>query len=373
MFDYDENLIKITEFKMSGDLPDIFTFKNGKKLTDKSDWPLRRTEILKDAVDLQYGVLLPEPEVLEVYPINRTPRMQFFKIITGTKEKTVDIIMMAVLPEGKGPFPAVISGDITFDIVYDKDYLNTFTDNGIMPVFFNRLDLVADRLEKSVSPLYDIYPNLNFGAIAAWAWGYSRTVDALEKLGIADMDCIAFTGHSRGGKTALLAGALDTRAAIVNTNESGAGGGGCYRVNIKAINEDGIEQRNETLKDLYTNFHYWFNKELFDYIDREEELPFDEHMLKSLVAPRILLSSDAASDIWANPVGTYITNLEAKKLYEFLNVPENLIWYFRKGSHRQKPEDIGMLVNVIRHYKFGENLNNNFFKLPFKFENSINK
>ncbi len=368
MFNFDQNLIKITDFKMIGELPDIFTFKNGKKLTDRSDWEKRRNEILEDAAGLQFGALPPKPDVLEVYPINRTPRMQFFKIVTGTKEKTVDILMLAVLPEGKGPFPAVISGDLTFDILYDKEYINTFTDNGIMPVFFNRLDLVADRLEDSFSPLYDIYPNRNFGAISAWAWGYSRAVDALEKLGIADMDCIAFTGHSRGGKTALLAGALDTRAAIVNSNESGAGGGGCYRVEIKAIDEFGALQRNETLEDLHKNFPYWFNKDLYQYIGREDELPFDEHFLKALVAPRIYLSSDAASDIWANPVGTYITNIEAKKLYDFLGVPNNLIWYYRKGTHRQKPEDIGMLVNVIRHYKFGEALNSNFFKLPFIFK-----
>ena len=70
------------------------------------------------------------------------------------------------------------------------------------------------------------YPELGFSCLSAWAWGYHRTADALILLGLADEARFVYTGHSRGGKTALLAGATDARAAIVNPAGSGCGGAG---------------------------------------------------------------------------------------------------------------------------------------------------
>ena len=43
---------------------------------------------------------------------------------------------------------------------------------------------------------------LTFGALMAWAWGYLRVMDALEQLGLVDKSCVAYTGLSRGGKSA---------------------------------------------------------------------------------------------------------------------------------------------------------------------------
>ena len=85
-----------------------------------------------------------------------------------------------------------------------------------------------------------------------------------------------------------------------------------------------------------------------------------------MVAPRVLFVSEAASDIMANPVGTWQTSLAAGEVYKFLGCEENLIWYFRRGDHRHAIEDIEQLVNVIRHVKYGESLNDKYFKLPFK-------
>lgn len=51
-----------------------------------------------------------------------------------------------------------------------------------------------------------------------------------------------------------------------------------------------------------------------NYIGRENELPFDTHFLKALVAPRILFVSEAAGDIWANPIGSWMTTEAAKEV-----------------------------------------------------------
>ena len=217
-----------------------------------------------------------------------------------------------------------------------------------------------------MGPLAKMFPDLKLRSIAAWAWGYSRVVDALAMLGFADMDAIIFTGHSRGGKTAILAGALDERAAIVNPNGACAGGCSCYRLTIKAEKDDGTVAVSEPLSNIFRHFPTWLGEGMRGYIDREDELPFDSHYLKAMIAPRVLFVSEAASDIMANPIGSWQTTMGAYEVYKLLGVEDRLLWYFRGGDHAQTTEDVEQLVNVIRNYKYGEPLNGKFFKTKFE-------
>jgi len=369
MTSFNEDFTKVTSCNLLGPLPDVLEFDDGSPVDSPDKWQKRRAEIRKTAVDLQFGHMPPEPEFLEVETlyIGDPGSFRTYRIITGTRANPVTFTMMVRLPYNEGKFPAVIDGDLCFPYIFRSDFLDTFTDNNVAFVFFNRTELVPDIREAGRNgPLYRAYPDHDFGAIGAWAWGYSRCVDALEKLDIVDMDCIAFTGHSRGGKTAMLAGALDERAAIVNPNASGAGGCGCYRVHMTAITEDGDEGRSETLKDLLRNFDFWMGPGMADYTEREEEIPFDEHFLKAMAAPRVLLLSDAASDMWANPIGTWYTTEKAKEVWKMLGCEENILWHFRTGYHFHDVRDAVALVNVIRHVKYGEPISDNFFKKPFK-------
>jgi hypothetical protein len=56
----------------------------------------------------------------------------------------------------------------------------------------------------------------------------------------------------------------------------------------------------------------------------------------------------------------------AAEVYKLLGAEENLYWYFRSGYHCHKVEDVLQLVNVIRHVRYGEALNDKYFKTPFK-------
>ena len=58
--------------------------------------------------------------------------------------------------------------------------------------------------------------------------------------------------------------------------------------------------------------------------------------------------------------------MAASEVYKFLGAEKNLYWYFRKGSHAHTVEDISMLVNIIRHTKYGEPLSDKFYKTPFQ-------
>lgn len=366
MAEFDENLISIQSICVKGKLPDPFVMNDGSPVKTAADWELRRQEMYRSAVELQYGTMPPQPEFLNVERLDDNALIHNYRITTGRKDHPVSFIMRIVLPASKGKFPAIVDGDLCWRYAFNKEYLETVTGNGIAFVLFNRLELAPDRrTDREEGPLYRCYPEYTFSALGAWAWGYARCVDALEQLDYIDKDNIAFTGHSRGGKTALLAGVLDKRAAIVNTNESGAGGAGCYRLDMEALDEEGNLRKNEQLADLLRSFPFWFNPEMAPYVGREEELPFDEHFLKALVAPRILLETDAASDIWASPVGSWQTSMAAKEVYRFLGCEDNLVHTFRPGFHEHKPRDLQTLVNVMKAKIAGQPLCEDNFRLPF--------
>ncbi len=367
-FNFDENLIKITEYEVLGKLPDPFLMDDGKRAQTCADWEKRRKEIYKTAVELQYGTQPPNPEYFKVDTLYKGGNAESYRITAGKKDNHISFMMRIIRPENVQNCPVVVDGDFCFNYVFDKEYSNHFISNGIAYATFNRTELANDIMNEGrrKGPLYYVYPEYSFGAIGAWAWGYSRCVDALEFLGTYDLSVLAFTGHSRGGKTAMLAGVLDERAKIVNPNETNAGSCSCYRIHTKAITEQGDEMRSETLADIWRNYGYWLGEGMEAYTARENELPFDCHFLKAMVAPRVLLIGEAASDMWTNIVGTWQTSIAATEVFKFLGAEENLLWYFRRGFHFHRPEDAMMLVNVIKHVKEGEPLNSNYFKTPFK-------
>ena len=125
-------------------------------------------------------------------------------------------------------------------------------------------------------------------------------------------------------------------------------------------------ERSETLADLLHYFDFWMGPNLHEYADREEDLPFDEHMLKAMIAPRTLFISEAAGDIWANPIGSWQTTMAAKEVYRFLGAEENLFWYFRPGTHYHDLNDVQMLVNIICQKTKGQKADERFFRLPFR-------
>ena len=365
-----ETIIQVTEYEVLEKLPDPFLMENGRRVATEADWAERRNEIYRTAVELQYGPQPPKPEVLEVMPLRLGGKGEtnVYRIRTGTKEKQLTFRMMVFLPKNQEKCPAVIDGDLCWPTMFRDEFRQPLLDNDIAIVMFDRTELLADVNDghRGYGPMREVYPDIDFGAIGAWAWGYSRCVDALEQLELVDLNCIAFTGLSRGAKAAMLAGVLDERAAIVNPNETNQGACSCYRIRMKAICEDGVERRSEELADLGKNFSFWLGSDFPKYIGRETELPFDSHYLKAMVAPRVLLVGEAASDLWTNPIGSWQTTKAAGEVFKFLGKEENLIWYFRTGYHDQLGCDVQQLVDVIRFLRERKTLEDTFFKTPFE-------
>ncbi len=107
--------------------------------------------------------------------------------------------------------------------------------------------------------------------IAAWAWGLSRAVDYLVTDADIDARRIAVFGHSRNGKTALLAGALDERFALVIPSQAGCGGTSPSRGTV-----------GESVERINTVFPHWFNGTFKKFNRATSKLPLDQHCLMAL-------------------------------------------------------------------------------------------
>ena len=342
-----------------GELPDPFALPDGDRISAREEWPSRSQAWRDMIVDTEYGSLPPPPDAIEVETLCHSgvsrwpgsPRLWSYRVHCHGGAKPFSFCVKILFPSAPEPVPAIVNGDGCWWYQTDDDVARRVVDGGCALVMFNRTEMAEDlgyagvpHKNKRSGGLYDVYPGQTFGALSAWAWGCHRCVDLLYELSFIDTERIAVTGHSRGGKTTLVAGATDERITLVNDNASCAGGSAAFRY---------VGDGGETLN-IANVFPSWFGPGFQSYVDREEDLPFDQHCLLAALAPRPLLLTYALDDRWSNPEGMVQCAWAASEVYRFLGVSDNLAFHLRQGKHFHAPEDWDVLLDFIRWKWLGE-------------------
>jgi hypothetical protein len=158
----------------------------------------------------------------------------------------------------------------------------------------------------------------DWGTLRAWAWGGSRLVDYFETLPEVDAKHIAVEGHSRFGKTALVAMAYDPRFVVAYVSSAGAGGSALAR-----------HRFGEQLENVAgTGEYHWMAGNYLKYAEHEprevtpDDMPVDTHELIALCAPRPVFigggATTAKGDGWADTRGSFLAEVGAGPVYRLL-------------------------------------------------------
>lgn len=321
------------------DLPPLLVDAEGHAVdTPEAWWSKRRPEILSLFANLMYGriptpetPLVVEKDVLEEEDdfldglATRTAMQLTFSNEAGEKRMT----FVYFVPNGAGkPAPAIMH--LTHDNPRSRAYTPRRDAPGVLRngwpaglllrrgyalVGANVGELMEHNEVEFLRSIHRLYfktgqsfPKAHeWGVLAAIGWGASRMLDHLETVDAIDQERVALFGHSMLGKSALWAAARDTRFAMAVSAQSGCGGAALWR-----------RRSGETLKKMVTRFPYWLCRNAWKFVDQEDDLPVDQHMLLALVAPRPLYVFSAVDDAWADPRGEYLGAYHASEAYRLL-------------------------------------------------------
>lgn len=358
---YDEAMVP--EFT----LPDALTMQNGEKVTSPEQWfNQRRPELYALFEKEMFGRAPGKPSEMHFKLLKQTPdalggKATFKEVgIYFNKEESQYIRLLVIVPNNvQGPVPTFLGinfagnmGVTLEECVTEPERaeysrfgrytpyvrgtnerrwpLEDILSRGYGLATFSRDDVDPDWDDSFTNGVHKLFykdgkshPEADeWGTIAAWAWGMSRALDYLQTDPDIDATKVISIGHSRLGKTALWAGASDQRFAMVVSNDSGCGGAAISR---RAV--------GETLEVINNAFPHWFCGNFKKYIRNENALPFDQHELLALIAPRPLCVASATEDLWADPTGEKMASDEAEKVYEFLGYKDRVDYHVREGGH----------------------------------------
>lgn len=346
---------------------DPLTFADGTPVADASDWALRREEIKEIFQREMYGEI-PAPMPVYVDRIDRGNTVvkgvnavrEQYRMWFNEQRSGLKVDWLVVRPRSaSGPVPVIMTlnywGNHLFiddpevvlpDCWMEREPSAGIDGNSANPEWRGRFlgdwryqyplddflrrgyalvtacyaeiapdpETVAKQKEISISRVFDLWgprdPSRtdNPMSLGAWAWAIMRGMDMIEDIPALDASKVMITGCSRLGKTALLAGAFDERIALVVPIQTGSGGVPM----TKHLTPDKESIASET--STYTT---WFCPKYATWAGHEAEMPFDQHLLLSLVAPRPLLVL-GFNNLWFDAYGEFLSVQAASPVWSFL-------------------------------------------------------
>lgn len=367
----------------------LAAFGDDGPVTSAAQWSARRVPLLQAAFSAHvYGTMPPPAPVrvkdrrkIEFSGLSGLGRLEEWTLETQAGAKPVRVHMALVLPNGEGPFPIIVmetfcgnSAAFRGAVGLARTQAQTPSDcdnsrmrpiiqsifgahiftppfeavlrRGYGVALFHPGELVADAPQSGLADLVEISGQeqnspTRPGAIAAWAFAYSRVIEALSADPRLDASRQAIWGHSRNGKAALLAAAFDPSIDLVIALQPGTGGATLSR-----------SRGGETIAQMTQGYPHWFSPAFAAYGGREAALPVDQHQLLAMIAPRPVLLGAARRDGWSDPKGAFRAAQGASPVYalfgveglkqEGLDDPDfsaRLAFYIRPGLHGVTQQD----------------------------------
>lgn len=229
------------------------------------------------------------------------------------------------------PCPVLLCPDAAWSHVVTPEAIAAVTACGVGLASFDRLIMAHDPPDgqrRGAMPAR--WPDASWGAISAWAWGLQANVHALTHMAEVMTSHIGVIGHSRGGKAALLAGAIEPQIRLTVSHNSGCAGAASFQVS---------NENAETLADLQAQFPHWLNPACHQGPVREAVTAIDNLPLLQCLTGRHLCVLQAEDDLWANPLGTLHAVERLRALWEPLELASHLTHQTRSGGHRMTALD----------------------------------
>ena len=329
------------------------------KLNSIESWESYKNELTNLILDTEYGKFggLKKPLTrTERNGINFASKAEWTIVYFDFEQdgKTHSVRTELILPKNVTNPPVFVNIDFSAETPSKYLPVEEILDGGfgMFKVFYQDVTTDDGNFQNGLCALVD-GGGTEYGKIAVWSYMLRTMADYLIENGITSTFAVA--GHSRLGKTALLTSALDSRFMLTCVNNSGCCGGSPSREKTKG---------EETIKDIFGMFPFWFKHSFGQYADNEDALPFDQHMLISLVAPRAVVIGCALDDLWADNDGAHKACTLATPVWElygksgFIAEPYkdekcsylagNIGYYIRTGSHFFSREDWGAYMKKFK-------------------------
>jgi len=313
------------------EMPDPLLRNDGARVTSPNQWPARREE-MKQIIEYYFTGRLPPPpgNVIgqDLDPANHTRHV---RLSFGPNHSLAFDVTIFTPTTGPGPFPTIIHLNF-IATPKPQDYAQALN-RGYAVVTYNYKQCGADNKDCRTTGFFPAYPDYDWADLAAWAWSMSRVVDYLESQPFADKHKLIAMGHSRLGKATLIAGAFDDRFALVAPAGSGCAGTGAFRFNGPGRGgKEGIEQYVKL-------FSYQLSPRMPQFVGHVTKLPFDQHWLIALCAPRPFIAAEALNDQYCNANAATQSVKAAQPVYDLLGASDKLAIHFRPGKHELSQED----------------------------------
>lgn len=329
--------------------PSVFTFKSSETL--ETDWLNGKATVERRVYSVSHGQTPQDLEIIFVTP-NAEPLAPL--ILSQNFSRNKDVISAnGVSPLSTETASTGLLGPV-FTYFFGRYIvtppLEAIIDRGYGFVAMHPPDYIADNAKIGTAQLNTIFGETENRPAALITWASLSTALANELKQEAPTRPIIAFGHSRYGKTALLAAARGNSIDAAIAHQSGTAGASLLR-----------DTTGETVKDVVGRYPHWLTPSASQYAETPRALPTDAHALLAFISPKPILLGNARRDVWSDPEGAFRAakwaahntgqTFSAARLNDF-KANDDIAFWTRPGTHGVVKEDWPAFLDFLdAHFK----------------------